>query len=279
MNNDKNYDIKIVGLDLDGTTLSEDSRLTDHTLDVLERTIESGVEVVIATGRAENSLPADIFKIRGLRHVITANGARVIDIIDKKTVYENFIDEAKIPEIHKLLIEKDADIEVFFDGNAYIGRREYDSIVSGENKTRRREYIMESRTPVDDIYTLLYENKDRIENINVNYRTIDKKPAMQEELLKIKGVEITSSVPLNNEIGGETTSKADALRFLLEKAGLSRDNLMACGDNPNDLEMIRFARLGVAMGNAEEIVKEKADFVTLPNYENGVAYAIEKFVL
>ena len=54
---------------------------------------------------------------------------------------------------------------------------------------------------------------------------------------------------------------------------------MACGDNPNDLEMIVFAGIGVAMGNAEDVVKEAADFVTLPNYEDGVAYAIEKFVL
>ena len=65
----------------------------------------------------------------------------------------------------------------------------------------------------------------------------------------------------------------------MEKSGLTPENLMACGDNPNDLAMIKLAIIGVAMGNAEEVVKAQADFVTLPNYEDGVAYAIEKFVL
>lgn len=273
-----NVSIKMIGLDLDGTTLSESSKLTEYTKRILEEALARGIEIIIATGRAEVALPEEVLNIKGLRYVATSNGARVIDIIEKKTVYENYIDEKRIPDIHRLLTSRDADIEVFYDGVAYIGRREYDSIVSGENTTRNKEYIMATRKPADNIYDLLLENADRIENINVNYRTLDQKPSMQEALLAIGGVEITSSVPHNNEIGGETTSKGDALRFLMERAGLERDNIMAFGDNPNDLEMIRFAKVGVAMGNAEDIVKEEADIVTLPNYMDGVAFAIESLV-
>ncbi|MBP3816533.1 MAG: HAD family phosphatase [Firmicutes bacterium] len=271
--------IKMIGLDLDGTTLSSERDFSKRTIETIGRAIEKGVEVIIATGRAEHSLPKAIYEIPGLNYVATSNGARVIDLKEKKTVYKNFIDPNRIPEIHKVLKENDADIEVFFDGTAYIGAREYDSIISGENTTRNKEYIIASRSPSHRIFDLLIENKEKIENININYRELSQKEPMEKILKSIQGVHLTSSVPLNNEIGGKTTSKADALRFLMERAGLKRENLMACGDNPNDLEMIVFAGIGVAMGNAEDVVKEAADFVTLPNYEDGVAYAIEKFVL
>ena len=271
--------IKMIGLDLDGTTLNNESKFTEKTLEVFRRVMDKGVEVVIATGRAENSLPKEVYDIKGLRYVVTSNGARVIDIVNDNLVYENYIDESRIEDIYNLLKSKKADIEVFFDGVAYIGRREYDAIMNGEITHRNRDYIKATRVPIDDIYTLLYENKDRIENININYSELSQKSLMEPELKKIEGVELTSSVPMNNELGGETTSKGDALRYLMEKSGLTPENLMACGDNPNDLAMIKLAIIGVAMGNAEEVVKAQADFVTLPNYEDGVAYAIEKFVL
>lgn len=271
--------IKMIGLDLDGTTLSNQNDFSERTIKALSDAIEKGVEVIIATGRAANSLPKPIFKVPGLRYVATSNGARLIDIIENKVIYENYIDSERIPEIHRILKDLDANIEVFFDGTAYIGQREYDSIVSGRNTTRNKEYIIASRTPTNIIFDLLLENKDKIENINVNYLELSEKPHVEEILKEIKGVHLTSSLPRNNEIGGKTTSKADALRFLMEKKGLTRDQLMACGDNPNDLEMIEFAGLGIAVGNAEEVVKEAADYVTKANYEDGVALAIEKFVL
>ncbi len=101
---------------------------------------------------------------------------------------------------------------------------------------------------------------------------------MEGVLKSIENVHLTSSVPLNNELGGKTTSKADALRVLMEREGILKEELMACGDNPNDLEMIKLAGIGIAMDNAEDIVKEQADYVTLSNEEDGVAFVIEKFI-
>ena len=90
---------------------------------------------------------------------------------------------------------------------------------------------------------------------------------------------LTSSFPHNFEIGGKHTSKGQALLFLMERLGLSRDELMACGDSPNDEEMIYLAGIGVAMENGEASTKEIADYITDTNDRDGVAKAIEKFVL
>ena len=85
-------------------------------------------------------------------------------------------------------------------------------------------------------------------------------------------------MPHNLEIGGRTTSKASAIASLCRLLNIKEKNVMAVGDSPNDEAMIKAAGVGVAMGNAEEEVKACADFITLSNGEDGVAYAVEKFV-
>ena len=178
--------IKMIGLDLDGTTLSTDRNFTQRTVDTLYRAIEKGVEIVIATGRAERSLPEKIYEIDGLRYVATSNGARVIDILSGNVIYESYINEDRIPEVHRVLRELDADIEVFFDGVAYIGSREYESIISGRNKTRNKDYIIKSRTPADNIFDLLIQNKHKIENININYTELEQRFESEKVLKKIE---------------------------------------------------------------------------------------------
>ena len=275
---DLNSKIKMIALDLDGTALSTEKDFSKRTLSSFKMAIDKGVKIIIATGRAEESLPESIYRIEGLRYVITSNGARILDIIENRVIYENFIDDEAIDQIHEVLKKHDCNIEVFIDGRAYIGKREYDMVLNGEITTRSKEYVMWSRTPVDDIYALLLRGRDRVENINVNYTNLEQKALMEGVLKSIENVHLTSSVPLNNELGGKTTSKADALRVLMEREGILKEELMACGDNPNDLEMIKLAGIGIAMDNAEDIVKEQADYVTLSNEEDGVAFVIEKFI-
>ena len=101
---------------------------------------------------------------------------------------------------------------------------------------------------------------------------------MKKLLNQNKEITVTSSMPHNLEIGGKTTSKDKAIAALCEMLGIDEENVLAAGDSPNDEAMIKAAGIGVAMGNAEDEVKECADFVTLTNQEDGVAYAVEKFV-
>ena len=102
---------------------------------------------------------------------------------------------------------------------------------------------------------------------------------MEKVLMKSDRITVTSSMRNNLEIGGENTSKADALLFLLDKLGLTRKNLLACGDSPNDLEMLQLAEIGVVMGNADEHMKNQGDYITLSNDESGVAHAVRRFVM
>lgn len=271
--------IKMIGLDLDGTALNQDKEFTPRLRKVFRMAADKGIHIVIATGRALCSLPDVLFDVSEIRYVISSNGARIIDIVDDKTVFENNIAESCVMNVHDILHSSKANVEIFTRGRAYIGLHEYNGIISGEIKTRDKEYVVSTRTPVEDIFSFMQENRDHIENISINYPDTEFKKNVEEKLKQVEGITLTSSFLLNNEIGGKTTSKASALEFLMEKFGITKNELIVCGDSMNDAAMIKLAGIGVAMGNAEEYIKEISDYVTSSNYDDGVAKAIEKLAL
>lgn len=271
--------IKMIALDLDGTTLNG-WRLTERTQKTLEKAIEKGVHVVIATGRTYSSLPEDIFKIKGLEYIITSNGAHITNLPADEIIYSNCTEGHVIEELSYLLEESSKfPIEVFTEGRAYIDKEVFDYISHNGSTYMNVGYIQRTRKPVPEIYNFLRRHKDNIENINIHFELLEEKAEFKKSLDKINGITVTSSFPHNIEIGGPTTSKASAIEHLCSALDIDKSEVMACGDSHNDCAMIEFAGLGVAMGNAEEDVKAIADYVTLSDAEDGVAHAVEKFVL
>ena len=271
--------IKMVGLDLDGTALAFGNHFTERTKEAFRKAGEQGVHIVIATGRAICSLPEEIYDMEGLEYLITSNGAVILNRNTKEILYENYLSKEKVLEVRDLLRRENVHTEIFMEGRAFIGQDEYDLIISDQKTTRSKEYVVFSRRPVPDIYDAMTEHAGIIENISVNYRTPEERDRIEPLLKEIEGITLTSSFYLNNEMGGATTSKGNALSFLMRKFDIDRSELMCCGDSPNDIAMIKLAGLGVAMGNAEEEVKVIADVITDTCLNDGVAMAIEKYVL
>ena len=273
-------DIKLIALDLDGTTLRRGSILSDETKEALEEAIKKGVHVVIATGRTYASLPECIFEIEGLEYVITSNGAHIKDLNIDETIYSNCADGNAIEEVRDLLYNhREYPVEVFTDGHAYIDEIVYEDIKNNGSDYMDANYIVKTRNPIPCVYDFMLEHKDEVENINIHFRSLEDKANFKVVLEELEGITVTSSMPHNIEIGGETTSKATAIFDLCQRLNIEEENVMAVGDSPNDSAMIMAAGLGVAMGNAVDEVKEIADYVTLSNAEDGVAHAVRKFVL
>ncbi len=271
--------VKMVALDLDGTALDPFGRITEREELAFKRAMDMGVHIVVATGRAFHSLPDNVFSIGGIEYAVTSNGAQVTRLKDRTLIYENCIEAASVTEIADILEKAGVRAEAFTDGRAYIDVSEFNAIKSGEIMTRDSVYVLSTRNPVDDIFAFMREHRDRIENISINYPSNEAKEKFSRVLREIPGVTVTTSFALNNEIGGATTSKADGLLHLMGELGVKKSELMACGDSPNDGAMIEMAAVGIAMGNATPDVRAMADFVTDSNAEDGVAKAIEKFVI
>lgn len=271
--------IKMIALDLDGTTLTSKREVTQRTLDAFSKAAAKGVHIVVSTGRPFTSLPENIKEVPSIEYAITSNGAHINKIATGESVYDSFLSEAAVARIAEIFKTMDVQLEVFFDGQAFMDADFYEHIKKYGCEYRSAEYLLWSRKPLEDIAGVMLANRDRIENVNFSFRTTDLLEAARDTIMAIPEATITSSFPNNLEIGGPGTSKKAALIELTGRLGVDRSELMCCGDAPNDIQMLEYAGLGVAVGNAWGGTKDHADYITDTNDEDGVAKAIEKFVL
>jgi len=276
---EEKHDIKLIALDLDGTTLDAKGQLTDRTKKTLEEAIRRGIILVIATGRAYSALPEEIFSIEGIRYIVTSNGACVTDIIENELVYSNCIEASALEAAVETLRKYNFMLEVFVEGRPYVEKSVYENVPSMNLKEKHKRYIMRTREPVEGLLEFALWHKDLVENINVNFEDQENRSMMRGVLGQLENVTLTTSFDHNLELGGATTSKADAVRVICEKFGIHESQVMACGDSPNDTAMLRAAGLPVAVENAKDELKEIARYVTKSNDEDGVAMAIERLAL
>lgn len=271
--------IKLIALDLDGTTLNDDRVISQRNRRAIEGAARAGVSIVVATGRPASALPAEVLEIDAIRYVLTSNGASITDLKEKKTFYQNCLSPLAVEKSVELLRHYSYVLECFVGGTAYIDGDYFEQVKRTGRSFRDVEYILTTRNPVEDIFGFMLEHKASVENINVNFENLEEKPAMRQKLLTIPETTITSSFPHNLEIGGATTSKAEALAQMGRLLGIRQQEMMAIGDSPNDIAMLMASGISVAVGNAEEEVKAVADYIAPSNHQDGVADAIEKFVL
>jgi len=273
-------DVKLIALDMDGTLLNEHGLLAEESKEALMRAMEQGVHVVIATGRVFSALPQDVVTVPGIEYAITSNGANIIRLKDNETIYSNLIDGSKLDDIMDILEDETIMKEVFYDHQVYAQKSCLEHLEDyGIRTEKSQRYTLTTRQPVEDTLALILENRDKLENINLLFGNEERRQQVWKRLDAVEGITACSSMPYNLEIGGATTSKAAALDALGEILGVTKEQIMACGDSSNDAAMLRHAGISVAMGNAEDEVKAESLMVTKTNKDHGVAYAIRELVL
>ena len=271
--------IKLIALDLDGTTLNREGQLSPKTKKVIEAAIARGTEVVIATGRVLSALPEDVLTMKGLHYAITSNGANTVDMKSDQSIYTNLIDEKIVEHIIKTLKKYEFMTEVFTNGNAYIEEAVYNEIRKNGSPFHNTSYLLTTREPVAGLFEYILAHRKTIENINLNFENPKDRIMMKDVLTHLAGIAVTSSFNYNLEICGSGVSKADALKWLCNMLNLTSNEVMACGDSDNDIEMLKYAGLSIAVENANERVKKVAGCIAPANDENGVAEAIERLIL
>lgn len=277
--------IRLIALDLDGTALDQNGKLTMENRQALEEAARQGVYVVIASGRALSTLPEEVAGLECVRYAITSNGAAICSMPDRKTLRRYRIPVEAVDQVVALSDEYFAactgsrrlNYEVFVDGIAY-AQADYvaDAMKFGGTENEKR-YVQESRRPVENIRTFIQEHKQELDSMDLIIHDPEKKEHMWKILgEKIPDIYITSSVPRLLEIAGKECGKWSGIRHLLEILDLSAEEVMTFGDARNDLDMIQGAGIGVAMGNAHFVLKESADYITGSNNESGVAQALRE---
>ena len=271
--------IRMIGVDLDGTLLNSEKQLTAYTREVLKKAIEQEVAVVVATGRPFSGVPDELKHFPGIRYALTANGARILDMQKQKVVYENLLSVESSEKVIDILRKHHAIHEFFVDGVGYMNEDGLKNVYAYFEDPHMAEYLQSTRITVKDVKEKLQTMKCEVDKLQGIFRNQKDKEEALEELNTLSGIVVTAAMDNNLEINKEGTNKGLGLLQLGKSLGISREEIMACGDGGNDVEMLKEVGFAVAMANGSDPVKKAADFVTVSNDEDGVAKAIERFVL
>lgn len=277
-------DIKLVALDLDGTLFDNSSRISKRNLTAIRSITDKGIHVVISTGRPFEGIPFDQIKGTGINYAITANGSGIYEISTGKCLYENAMDEELVTPILNFLLTRDIHMDAFIGGKGYTPVQCVETAQKLTVPSSIKNYIITTRTRLDNILQFIHENQLKVQKMTLNFY-----PAADGTLIDHETVRkfLVSNPSITTVCGGYNNlefTRADAnkgvgLRKLAEILGVNPDATMAIGDTENDLAIIEAAGIGVAMGNATDAVKARADYVTTTNTKDGVAAAIEHFIL
>ena len=269
--------IRMVASDIDGTLLRSDGTISAHTVDMIHAAQERGILFTICSGRFPEH--ADVLlKPYGIRCPITAcNGATQWDARTDTILQNHFIR----PESARQVVE-----------TAEKNRLDYMIFCTKHISTRNDRVPHSSQRLYGDLltreYGVIYDTgldavREALERpINKFYFQIDDlshKQRMIEAFRQISEISVTTSGQNNIEIIPLGCDKAGGMREMARLFDIDIEQVMAVGDYDNDVPMLQAAGLGVAMGNAPDHVKKRADQVTLSNNEDGLAKAIEKYVL
>jgi Cof subfamily protein (haloacid dehalogenase superfamily) len=261
--------------------LNHEHLVPDDNRAALERCVGNGVEVVVATGRALSTVPPEVRSIEGVRYLVCANGANIYDNATEELLHAMYLSREAVESIGDLMENAAVMKEIFWGGEPYTSRTAYDDLARFGVPDWFRDYVLSTRIPVDDLSAFTREHIEQIENINFNYANYSIRDFLVDRLKIDDGrlYTLTASLPFNIEIGGIGVDKAGAVARVAEWLGIPREQCMCFGDNNNDVSMIKWAGVGVAVADGVPAAIEAADYVTGPSSENGVARALEHFGL
>ncbi len=265
--------VKLLVLDLDGTALQEDGSLSMELIEAVTRIQQAGVQVMLATGRMMRSaIPYWMQLSLGTGPLIAYNGSMVAEMPSERSWFSWHLNS----DVARLVVSRalDSDIltQVYVGNELWLSREDeraqnYIAVnhIPGEVKIGRD--IL--RWPAPPIKILLQDNPERLDRFRED---------ITPEVLGLQG-RLFKSQEDYLEIVPAGVGKGPALAKVAERLGIGAPEIMAIGDAENDIDMLRFAGIGVAMGQASELVKSSARHVTKPVQDNGAAYAIHRWIL
>ncbi len=267
---------KLVSLDMDGTTLGSDHRISARTLSTLRRASASGIEVMMNTGRSFYEAKEYIAQMDFLNYAALANGSVIYDVKAQDFIRIQGLDIALIEETDRIArgYADEVSLSIAGERHTYVESFYYHS----KGAERHRRLTGEENLRFVDGLVEQFRDRFIAKGLLLGDHAV---------LLKIKQkledrfgdrIQLVFSLPQALEILDPNTDKSNALARIMEIKDLNRSEVLAIGDGENDIGMLKAAGFSVAMGNATEKLKRVADYITLTNDEDGVVFAIDRFV-
>lgn len=263
---------KLIAVDMDGTLLREDKTISDKTKDRIKKSVEKGVKIVLASGRPIEGLERYLEELQLVTEddfVMSFNGSVIQNAKTKAIISKNILKGSDLKALYRLAKQIGVNIHAFTkQGCVTPIMNEYSQLEGRINGIEVHEVDFNTIDDNEDVIKVMF---------------IDPEPVLAAAIEKIphhvyEDFTVVRSAPYFLEFLNKASSKGTGVKALAEHLGIKREEIICIGDAGNDLDMIEYAGLGVAMGNAFEEVKAAADYVTLDNESDGVAHVIEKFI-
>ena len=259
--------MKAVALDLDGTLLNSKKEISEENKNILKKLSENGVEILIVTGRPYPITKKIAQSLDIPVTVICYNGARVMNLKTDEIIFEKVLEEKQVLEIIEFCRKNKKDLNLFQDDIWYV--EDLESIGTKYYKNNSKlEPILRSFDTFDNlqmIKSIIIDENDILEKVEKELRDILENT-----------VYFTYSQDKYLEILNKDVNKGLTLKNVLEEKGINISECIAFGDAHNDLEMLELVGMGVAMGNAHEVLKNRVQYITDTNDNNGVAKFLRK---
>ncbi|OOB77362.1 MAG: HAD family hydrolase [Epulopiscium sp. Nuni2H_MBin003] len=266
--------IKLVAIDMDGTLLSDEKTISEYTKEVISQANQKGVRIVIATGRPLGGIKNTLAQLSlntNNDYVIGFNGALVQNVITEEIVAREILHGEDLHNLYEVSKQIGVNIHAFAkDGTCITPKLSEYTEYEGKMNDIPLAEVDFSKIPKDA----------EISKIML----IDPEPILTPAIQKLSKelydkYTVVRSAPFYLEFLNKNANKGVGVEQLAKYLGINQDEVMAIGDAGNDLHMIKYAGIGVAMGNAIDEIKQIAQYITKTNNEDGVAHAIKKFVL
>ena len=271
---------KLIAIDMDGTLLSNRHEIPEYNKEMIKRATKAGVKIAITTGRLFASARKYSELIGVETPIIASNGAYIREKDREEIIYESKLTRKQFDEI--LSVIKKYDFTVYMNTS--------DTVISEGIVPDDHAYKLVNNE-LDDAWKIKFVEKtsfeevyDQFSNDILKFICIEERETRDElmkakaELAQFEDLEVVSSWDNNFEVMAQGTSKGKAVEKLAQVLGIKREEVICIGDSENDLSMVQYGGLGVAMGNAIDIVKENADYITDTNTNAGVGKMIAKFI-
>lgn len=271
--------IRLIAADLDGTLLTDRKQLTERTARALRQAIAAGIHVVPVTGRPMTGIPEEILSIPGIRYVISSNGAVTRDRSEGRDLRTALIDPETAAAIAEMPLERGLIHCVFMDGAGYCEQHFFEMQIARYGGTPLETYVRKSRRITEDLREeIMRKGRRGAENIWISADSSAERDELDRVIRERWPVRTVLTAAADVEVGSAEADKGKALKDLAARIGVRREEIMAVGDNENDLGMLREAGFAVAMGNGSGEIRALADFVTETNERGGAAAVIERIL-
>lgn len=264
---------KMIVLDLDDTLLQNDQTISPKTKQALMNAQEAGVKVVLASGRPTYGMLhiAEELQLKDYgSFILSYNGAKIINCENNEEIFSSTLTPEVVHSLYEISRQEGVLIHTYV-GNQIVTEyankfTDIEGALTGMEIVEVQSFVHSVSEPV--VKVLMLAEPDHL-------AIVENK--LQKQL--VGQLSVMRSKPFFLEFTEADVTKGTSLNLLIQSLGIMSDEVIAIGDSYNDLAMIEFAGLGVAMGNAPDDIKSKADYVTDTNMNDGVAKVVEEFIL